>query len=362
MTSDTVLLSDQVFQLNTFIWALEDLPNANEIKPVLRDAGYRLWAIGRRVFVPLDEPVAVALRNLTGSPDRSACRPDLWLEHSDHPSQLLVELKARGFSSASSNRKQALKLIASASNLADSLGEPGSRPGHVAYATVSRDAHELASTLRDLADALRAAHAPTAPTGVIGLSVESEGVALSSPAPSELPDPACRALATPAVVLPRNGNNDLRPLYIVPWLPGIKDSQDPQLHAEGLSELTARVLTHAIGEVGRAEIPTNLSLRGGRLLRGATFGVFDRWQDSDRNQFTKTAIDIVERTLGSGKKVQRTAPDRLEVDLADPEIQRRMIKRLLKANPADPAANLEGVFHEQLAFFGDLGSNILPHE
>ena len=79
MTSETGLLSDQVFQLNAFLWALEDLPAPGRIRPVLRDAGYYLVAVGRRVLMPADDLVVAALKRLTGSPDPSPCRPDLWL-------------------------------------------------------------------------------------------------------------------------------------------------------------------------------------------------------------------------------------------------------------------------------------------
>lgn len=55
MTDESVLLSDQVFQLNTFLWALEELPDNSDVQPILRQAGYELEAIGRRVLVPTDE-------------------------------------------------------------------------------------------------------------------------------------------------------------------------------------------------------------------------------------------------------------------------------------------------------------------
>lgn len=71
MTDDTVLLTDPVFQLNTFLWALEDLPEARaEIHPVLRTAGYYLVSIGQRVIIPVDEDVLEALKETTGSRDR----------------------------------------------------------------------------------------------------------------------------------------------------------------------------------------------------------------------------------------------------------------------------------------------------
>ena len=354
MTSETALLSDPVFQPNAFLWALEDLPAPSHIQPVLRNAGYYLVAIGRRLIMPVDGSSVEALKKLTGSPDRSACRPDLWIKHAEHPVQIVVELKARGFSPCSTNRKQALKLLVAAFDLAASLGESTERRGHVVYGTISADAHKMATTLKHLADDVRAEHVRAAPTAIVGLSIEHEDAVLSSPAPDDLPEPAAEALATAAIVLQRDGANDLRPPYFVPWIPGIEDSQDPDLHADGLRELTARVLTQAMGHVGRARIPTTLALNGTQLLRDATFRVFDRWHESNRKQFSEAAAKIVERALKkSHVEIRRYGGDRLEIDLPSAETKDKAIKRLEQADPADPARNLHAATREHPRLFDD---------
>lgn len=353
MTSEDTLLSDQVFQLNTFLWALEDLPALGENRPVLRDAGYYLMAIGRRVVVPTDVSVVTALKRLTGSANRSPSHPDLWLKHSKHPAQVIVELKGRGFSPGSSNSKQAYKLLVSAFNLAISLAESTEYLGHVIYGTVAADADDLATTLRQLADDVKAEGVQSAPTAVVGLSIEEDGIALSSPIPSDLPEPAAEVLATPSIVFKRDCDNDLRPFYFVPWIPGIDNTQDPNLRADGLRELTARVLTEAQGYVGRAQVPTTLSMNGDELLRGATLGMFDRWRDSDRSRFTKTVIDIVQKAIKSHVDVRREGVQRLEIDLPSAETKDKVINRLDQADPADPARNLEAATREHPRLFDD---------
>ena len=358
MTSEDTLLSDQVFQLNTFLWALEDLPENSPTQPVLRQAGYYLSSIGRRVIVPVDARIGAALQNLTGSADRSPCHPDLWLRHTSDRVVPLIELKARGFSPNSSNRRQALKLIAASSNLGPSLGESDERPGHVLYATTSADANDLATTLKNLAFELEAENAPATPTGVISLSMEAQGVALSSPIPSDLPEPAATALAAPAIVLLHEDENDIQPLYFIPWIPGIEDSQDAELHSAGLRELTARVLTHALSEVGQAQPPTTLSLDATALLTRATFGVFDRWRDADRKQFSEAAAKIVERALTPVVTVRREAGSLLEVDLPTSETQDTAIDRLERADPADPKANLEATAGEPPTLFDHLNTDV----
>ncbi len=353
MSDEPKLLADQVFQLNTLLWALEELPDKGEIQPVLRQAGYYLGAIGRRVIMPTDEESLAALARLTGKADRDPCHPDLWLRHATDPVQPLVELKAQGFSPESSNRRQALKLLAGATDLAPSLGEIDQRPGHVLYATVATDAGAIASTLRVLAAALNAEGAAAAPTGAIGLAIEDEGVALSSPHPADLPPPLESSLSGSPIVLHRDGDNDLQPLYFVPWIPGIAESQNADLHSAGLQELTARILVYMQAAVGQALPPTALTLDGGRLLSDATFGVFDKWRDNDRQKFSDAVGKIVDRTLGSVVDVRRPTKSSREIDIPDLDTKDEVVARIEQADPADPSTNLKAALEEPPTLFDD---------
>lgn len=358
MTDESTLLSDQVFQLNTFLWALEDLPEHSDARPVLREAGYYLVAIERNVLVPTDETTLAALATLAEITDQSPCRPDLWLRHATDAVEPLIELKAHGFSPESSNRRQALKLIASASDLAPSLGETGVRPGHVIYATGVDDANEMASTLSDLASDLISEGADAAPTAAVGLAIESGGFALSGHYPDDLPEPLGAALAENPTVIHRDGENELQPLYFIPWIPGIKDSQDAELHSAGLRELTARVLANLLAAVGQAVPPTTVILRGDTLLRDATFGISDRWRDRDRRTFSDSVVKVVERTLKSVVDLNRPSTDSREFDLPDLETKEAVIDRIENADPADPSTNLQAITEEQLSLFdGPIGAS-----
>ncbi|MCY4257935.1 MAG: hypothetical protein OXE04_06545 [bacterium] len=181
--------------------------------------------------------------------------------------------------------------------------------------------------------------------------MEGEGVALSSPIPSDLPKPIADTIANPAIVLMHNGENDIQPLYFIPWIPGIQDTQDDNLHSAGLRELTARLLTYIISKVGRTQVPNTLTIDINELLSAATFGVFGHWRDSDRKQFCKAAATIVERTLKSVTTVQGVGGSYLEIDLPDNEIQKAAIDRLEQTDPANPTANLEATVTEQPTLF-----------
>lgn len=353
MTSDATLLSDPVFQLNTLLWALEELPEGLHIRPVLRASGYYLNAIGRRVLTPADPTSREALASMTAK-DLSPCRPDLWLKHQEHGVDPIIELKAHGFSSASSNTVQALKLLASAADLGPSIGSRDTLLGHVIYVTTHVDASDMRDTLEELRAKLEAVGGPVAPHGVVGLVSLEDGIALMSPAPNDLPDPARIALQEPAVVLERsNPGDEIVPLYFIPWLPGTDATQDPELRSDGLRELTARLLTQAIAAVGQARVPTVVTLTGTALLDAATFGIFARWQDADRKQFSESAAKIIERALRTTGMARRTH-ELVEIDLPTEDDHGRVLERLERADPADPSSNLEGVVDEPPTLFDDL--------
>lgn len=352
MTSDAVLAADPVFQLNVVLWALEDLPDVTSVQPVLRRAGYRVESLGRPLLLPADEQTASALRRFTGSADRSPCHPDLLLEHQDDPATLVVELKSRGFSQDSSNVRQAAKLIVGSQDLADSYAETQPRPGHVVYGTVESDTVRLAETLQGLSESIVSHGVLAAPTAVVGISADDEGARLSTTARSDLPEPAQRALQTTATVLHRHGEDDIRPLYVIPWIPGIADNQDPELQADGYRELTARIIVEAMAVVGQAAVPTpTLEITGNALLSRATFGVFDRWLDSDRRQFEAAATDVLSNALQGLGGFQRQSRDTISLSLSSHEQQAEIVKLLEQAKPADKTTNLEAAVNEAPRLF-----------
>lgn len=351
MTDTSRLLSDQVFQLNTLLWTVRDLPADGPVDPVLRRAGYYLAAIGRSVIVPSVPTVLDVLARLNGSEDRSSCHPDLWLKHASDPVQPVVELKSHGFAPSSSNSRQARKLMVSAFDLSDSLAEPGPCPGHVVYATEASDSEELATTLDHLATEFTAESVQTAPTAVLGFVEDDQGIRLTSPVAMDLPVPAAEVLSQSPVILRRDGMNDLQTLYFIPWIPGNEDSQDPELQSEGLRELTARLFTQTLHEVGTAHPPAELVLSCSHLLSAATHGVFDHWRDTDRKQFSYTAAKILTKTLKSINGVRRVTGDTLTIDMPDNETQDSIINRLRHADPGDPGSNLEAAMDEPATLF-----------
>ena len=350
MIDTKTLLSDQVFQLNTFLWALQELPESSQIEPVLRRAGYQLRFIEPPLIVPRKPAVIAALHKLTGSKDRSPCCPDLWLYNPEHPSELIVELKSQGFSPKSSNSRRAVKLLLSAFDLSESLGETTQHSGHLIYATISDDTSNLETTLNDLASKLHGEGVNSAPTSVIGFSEEVEGVAISSSS-SNLPEPAANALASPATVLRRDDDNDLQPLYLIPWIPGIEDSQNPQLQKAGYVELTSRALTHTLSAIGEAQVPTTLKITGEEIMSRSTFRVFDSWRSDNRKQFAKAVVKIIDQALGSNSNVVSRSDTQIVIELQDSETQDQILRLIEQADPTSSTTNLENAIKEQPTLF-----------
>jgi hypothetical protein len=71
-----ILLADPVFQLNVAIWMLQARPEGAPWDPVLREAGYSLESVGRRIVLPLELRSPVAAIVADGSNPQEAS-PDV---------------------------------------------------------------------------------------------------------------------------------------------------------------------------------------------------------------------------------------------------------------------------------------------
>jgi hypothetical protein len=274
------LLADPVFQLNVTLWLVQALPPEAPVNAVLHRAGYELHAIGP----PLAPPPSLrpALLRLIGNAD--APRPDVVLACRDDPIMLVVECKAQGFGPEGTPARQALKLLAVATDVAGPLSLPGTPPrrGYVAYLTVAPEHRKLLPTLAALQALLRRASILPASTGTLGLEVRPDGVWLEAGQVDGWPPPAAAALAAAVRVLPLlPGDDDPRPFYLIPWDPGVEGGQDPTLASFGKALLGARVLNAAKAVIGRAEVPGPVVVKTAELLHDATFGVSDFWRDRD---------------------------------------------------------------------------------
>ena len=112
---------DALMQLNLMIWlAWGELPPDDPIKPVFRNSGFDLFAIGPEIPIPL--PKQKAMKEHLGI-HKAAVVPDLLLRHRTDRKLLVLECKESSFGISSSSSKQAVGyLIVSGTEMAHILG------------------------------------------------------------------------------------------------------------------------------------------------------------------------------------------------------------------------------------------------
>lgn len=336
------LLGDPMFQLNLLLWSLMDTPDdlefSIELYPFLRNQGYYLYAIEKKIDLRSDFTYVDAISPLIKG-KLSPPTPDLWIKHQSDPVELIVELKSRGYSADSNKSIQMLKIMAASADLSETLGGGSRKLGHVIFITILEDAKKMLSTFTVLENRLKEGDIISAPTSVIGLRKSEGGVDFISPKPSQLPSPLRKSMSNPVTVLRfSNIENNVIPLYFIPWMPGIV-SQDKRLSNYGLSVLTGRLLTHVQKVIGKASIPSYLNLRGDVLLDVATFGVFRYWKAREKQRFMQEAIRIIARAVEPHGRLSRNETE-LEIDLSNETVRDEAMRGLRKSKTEEEASNL----------------------
>lgn len=330
------LIKDPVFQLNLVLWLVQPAPEGAPTSPVLRNAGYHVMAVSRRLHPPPD--MRGKLAAVAGSGDAPA--PDVLLAHAGQPSDptiLVIECKASGFSANSSTAKQARKLLAVGADVSAPLGlatgQP--RPGHLTYLTVLNEQHRLRETLASLAEEVAAADLPVAAKGVLGVERRDDGIYVDRGVDEAWPPPM-EGVATPTRVVQAALGDDPRPLYLIPWDPGVTQTDEQAAWCRAL--LASRILNEAISRVGRMEVPGPLVLSAGDLLREATFGVSDRWYA--RNEVAQvtarskaTVIKALKPLQGDLSLMQSSPADPIQLALPSEDVRDKVIAALEEVDP-----------------------------
>lgn len=330
------LITDPIFQLNTFLWSLMEVPVGNEvnvnINPFLRKLCYRLYALEKKVVLPTDpgyvEAITPLVPNIQGSPI-----PDLWLKHKTDSVEIIIELKAHSFGLNTRQATQITKIISASEDLSLSVGGGPYRPGHVIVVTLAEDMSRMAETLNTIGDSLRQVGVKPSRYGVMGWQESSNGVRLICLDPDQLPLPLKEEMTDPITVI----NNisiadDLAPLYFIPWMPGIEAAQD------GLRELTERLLIHTLSIIGNAEAPSLLEIDGGSVLNEATFGIFRFWRDRDRRRFIQEAIRVIHKAIKQGDFAKNETI--LRLNILNEEVRYDLLDRIERFKTDDIETNL----------------------
>ena len=263
------LAKDNLFQLNTMVWASFPQPADAPVTPVLRNAGYSLYAIEQ----PLDSSVAEkAQLNKATLEIRPNPVADIVLYRDEDRTYILVECKPSSFGLNSDWAPQARGMIVAGGSVASRLGVSEKSASEICYLVPADDTQSTDKTLFALHEEVTGQGLKECPTGVIGISVKSDGAYLGLPTHIKGKARMPMALIPEQRVVSVEAEQDPRPLYVIPWIPDGQDSND-------LDAFKEKIRTQLLSWLGKAAIGGNAVLAFEELLTDISRGVFQYWGD-----------------------------------------------------------------------------------
>jgi hypothetical protein len=272
-------LSDNLFQVN--LWMLQP-PNLTNVRPLLREAGYRLYAVEREL------PIPVSLREKmkkAGIAIRQNPQPDVVLV-AEGSEFLLVECKSKMFGVKTDGDdghiKQARSYMLQVPKvLKESLGGVLVSGSHLAYMCCHDSSQKQSLGLNALAAEMKKAGVEVVSKCVIRLSSSVKGVSIEPVCAGDaLPRPLARLVGKRRrrlLVLPTDrSGNDPRPLYLIPWMPNTEpDKQDDY----NIRVFKNRILAATVTKFGRSKVGDPVLVDVEETLRDITRGVYDLWRN-----------------------------------------------------------------------------------
>ena len=266
---DSTLAKDNLFQLNTVVWASFPQPVGAPVTPVLRNVGYNLYAIEKPLEASVAEKAKLNKSTLEIRPNPVI---DVVLSREKDSTYILVECKPSSFGLSSDWTPQARGMIVAGGNVASRLGVSGKSASEICYLVPADDTQLTDETLLALYKEVSSQGLKECPTGVIGISVKSDGAYLGL---SNNPKGTARmplALIPEQRVVAVEADQDPRPLYIIPWIPDGQDSNDLEAFKE-------KIRSELLSWLGKAAINDNVVLIFEELLNDISRGVFQYWGD-----------------------------------------------------------------------------------
>jgi len=272
----TDLVQDPLFQLNVLLWLAQPLPEKSDIRPVLHQQGFSVYAIAPALPVPLDLRLAAQRANIAV---QESVRPDVVLAREKDRQFVFTECKASSFGPASATAEQAgAFLLVAGPRAPEVLGLTPAQVGDslLAYLTPDSQRAALNATLTQLADTLARQQLPPGRFCLWGLSVTPTDLTVVMDRTGSdyvsLPEGSHR-------VMPLQPDTDPRPLYFIPYDPDVDLS--PPERAFCRRVLFERIHSSVLVAVGRATPPADLLLDCNGLLNDAMFGMYALWENRD---------------------------------------------------------------------------------
>lgn|GEM_PF-967420 len=270
------LIRDPLFQLNVLLWLAQPMPNESEIRPLLYEQGFTVYAIAPLLGLPPDLRLMAQEAQIN---IQERARPDVVLAHEGARKFAFAECKANSFGPTSSTAEQGRSLLVVAGpRAAEALGLA---PGQVAdsllaFMTPQTEQGPLAQTLATLYEKLDAAQIPAGQFSVLGLASTETEVSIA------IDDQASAFFGLPKgnnSFMKREPDTDPRPLYFIPYDPDIDQSPEEKEFCKRV--LFERTQSTVVAAVGHARHPCELSLNFEKILNDAMFGMYGQWENRE---------------------------------------------------------------------------------
>ncbi len=270
------LLKDPLFQLNSLLWLTQPVPTDIEIKPLLHERGWTVYAIAQLLGPPLDVLLFAQRANISV---QERVRPDVVLQQTPQRRFAFVECKTSSFGSSSTTADQARALlIVGGPRAAEVLGLSVSQVSEsfVSYVLPDDQRKLLDPTLEALRKELGDKKIPVGNAILLGLQIAHNAVCI-------VVDPVGSASfdlptgSTPFLTL--EPDTDPRPVYFIPYDPDV--DQTPQEKSFCKRILFERMLGAVVSAAGRVIPPFPTSLKTKSILNDSTFGMYDHWENQE---------------------------------------------------------------------------------
>ena len=319
--ADHALESSNLFQLNVLIWATLPQPYSAPVNPILRNLGYCLFSIEQ----PLEPSITQRESLQSRRPSvRIAPVADVLLDNPGKSHLVVMECKSSSFGIESHQARQARGFILAGSDIMRRGLPITKRSAEVCYVVPATDVGAMEETLVSLQAELQADGTQVCEVGAIGVRVREHGVYLRADHRTPGGDDLPTAVAPEQRVLETEADDDPRPLYVIPWIPGGGD--------EDLSALREKLRSQLLSHIGRSSLG-ELKLRFDDLLDEVSRGVYGKWRDrrSLRGQVNTTVGGIVS-ALTDGHQAVTVRTAELALTLGSEEERQSLMEQIRTAD------------------------------
>jgi len=261
------------------------------------------------------------------------------LETKEKKKFCILECKTSSFGPDSSTARQTRTLLLFAGPIISEvlgLGIRGQNEGILCYFTGSNQIEMMENTLKTLEKEIKEKiKLESGNYGCFGIKPEQSAILLEY---SEKIKNFLNLIEdSPAKILTFEEDTDPRPLYFIPYDPNIQQTKEEQKRCRRI--LFERILSYIISKVGGTDIPSYIIFTTEEMLKSATFGAYEIWEDTEAKKHVRKLIRGLLGDIRSSidKSLQECINYESKrgwiFDLKDKETYEELLKQLQKFKP-----------------------------